>query len=178
MLTSVAAGLSGCAGGTEQLGDRSAPPSTDQTSRESYDEFVAQMDEILAVTGEPTGWTTEFGKPWGADMDTVLLPRVCDPDNWEDSPHRIQLTVVGPGTKDPQADRAAMIEYMKDQGMEITGLFGDPSYPDGVSWDASGIGQNGLEITYGTSSQSRVVTLHGECSSDPSMQESVSREAP
>lgn len=152
--------------------------STGKTSRESYDEFVAQMEEILAVTGEPTGWTTELGKPWGADVDTVLLPRVCDPDNWEDSPHRIVLQVIGPGTEDPEADRAAMIQYMQDQGMEIVGLFGDPSYPDGVSWDASGIGENGLEITYGTSSLSRGVTLYGECSAHPSMQEAVSRDAP
>ena len=171
--------LAACAAGNETIhnSDKSIE-TTDNTSRESYDEFRAQLDEILAVTGEPAGWTTEFDQPWGSDLDIILVPRACDTENWEDSPQRLQLTVIGPGTEDPQTDRAAMVQYMEDKGLTISGLFGDPSYPDGVSWDASGLGENGLEITYGTSSQSRVVSLYGECSGHPSMQEKVSRDTP
>lgn len=183
VLLSLPAGISGCAERNETMTTPDGPAttqasSTDKTSRESYDEFVAQMDEILAVTGAPTGWSAEFGKPWPLEPGDVLTPDPCDPENWRTSPHQISLQVLGPGAEDPQSDRDAMIRYMEDQGMEISGVFGDPSYPEGVTWDAFGRGDNGLTIRYAVSTDRRGVTLHGECSRHPSMQESVSREAP
>ncbi|MCC9206246.1 hypothetical protein [Arthrobacter sp. zg-Y769] len=67
---------------------------------------------------------------------------------------------------------------MEDQGLEISGVFGDPSYPEGVAWDATGRGGSGLKIIYATSSTHRGITLHGECSAHPSMQNKVSRDTP
>ncbi|MCC3302118.1 hypothetical protein [Arthrobacter sp. zg-Y895] len=180
MLTVVDASISGCAGETGQSGSGggSAPSATDKTSRESYDQFVAQMAEILAVTGEQAGWTTEFSEPWPLEPGNELTPEPCDVENWRTSPYQLSLQVLGPGAEDLQADRDAMIRYMEDQGLEISGVFGDPSYPEGVAWDATGRGENGLKVIYATSSHHRAVTLHGECSAHPSMQNKVSQEAP
>ncbi|UWX97713.1 hypothetical protein N2K95_03240 [Arthrobacter zhaoxinii] len=139
---------------------------------------MAQMDEILAVTGEPTGWTTEFGRPWPLEPGNVLTPDACDPENWRTSPYQISLQVLGPGTDDLQADRDAMIRYMEDQGMQISGVFGDPSYPEGVAWTVFGRAADGRTIHYGTGTERRSVILHGECSSHPSMRDGVSQEAP
>lgn len=159
-------------------GSPTAEGPTDKTSRESYDEFVAQLEEMLAVIGEPTGWSADFGNPWPLEPDTLLTPEVCDRDNPENSPRQISMQLLGPGTEDPQSDRDAMIRYMENQGLEISGVFGDPSYPEGVSWDALGRGEDGVKISYATSTHHRALTLYGKCSSHPSMQNKVSRDTP
>ncbi|MCC9178363.1 hypothetical protein LOC57_11930 [Arthrobacter sp. zg-Y750] len=176
-LSVVSGGLAGCGIGAQGLEDAPAG-SADKTSRESYDQFVAQMDEILAVTGATTGWTSEYGYAWPPEPDKALIPRPCDSENWKDSPRQITLQLLGPGTEDFEADRDAMIRYMEGRGMEISGVLGDSSYPEGVAWNAVGQGANGLTIDYATSPSHRAVTLYGECSSHPSMQEGVSRTAP
>lgn len=153
-------------------------PSTDKTSWESHDQFVAQMDGILAVTGQTTGWTTEFGHPWPLESGQLLTPEPCDVENWRTSPRQISLQVLGPGAEDLQADRDAMIRYMEDRGMQVSGVLGDPSYPEGVAWNASGRGENGLMVDYAVSTSHRAATLHGECSAHPSVQNKVSRDAP
>ncbi|UWX85580.1 hypothetical protein [Arthrobacter sp. zg-Y1110] len=183
VLLSLLAGISGCAERNETMTAPDGPAtnqasSTDKTSRESYDEFVAQMDEILAVTGAQAGWTTEFSEPWPLEPGNVLTPEPCDVENWRTSPYQLSLQVLGPGAEDLQADRDAMIRYMEDQGLEVSGVFGDSSYPERVAWNAFGRGENGLTIDYGTSKDRRSVILQGECSSHPSMQNGVSRDAP
>ena len=183
VLLSMTASISGCAERNDTMTspDGTATPefpATDKTSRESYDQFVAQMEEILAVTGQTTGWTDEFGQPWPLESGELLTPEPCDVENWRTSPYQISLQVLGPGAEDLQADRDAMIRYMEDHGMEVSGVLGDPSYPEGVAWNAFGRGENGLMVGYAVSTSHRAVTLHGECSSHPSMQNKVSRDTP
>lgn len=186
MLLAGGAGLTGCGEGNFSMDDSASPRpdssgtrSSDMTSRASYDAFVAQMDEILAATGVTGGWTSNTGQPWAPDADIVMEPWACDPANPENSPRQIEFQVLGPAAGDPEADRDAVIRYMKDRGMEVSGVFGGaPGLEADVPWTAHGKGENGMEIAYASSSVRRGVSLAGECSSHPSMRDVVSRSEP
>lgn len=149
------------------------------TSRESYDAFVAQMDEILAATGVTDGWTSNTGEPWVAGVDIVMEPWACDPANPENSPRQIEFQVLGPAAGDPEADRDGVVRYMEERGMKVSGVFGGaPGSEADVPWTAYGKGENGMEIAYASSLVRRGVSLAGECSSHPSMRDVVSRSEP
>lgn len=179
VLLSLTGSIAACGERNETMKNSDASvEATGKTSRESYDAFMAKMNELVALTGEPNGWTADFGKPWPLEPGTEILPEVCDTLNPEDSPRRIKLQVAGPGTEDLQADRDAMIRYLESQGMTITRVFGDPSYPHGVAWEAYSVGDNGLQIDYAVTPEVRSIVMSGECSTHPSMQDKVSQDTP
>lgn len=186
LLLASGTGLAGCGDGNFSMdhsistgSDSSGTGSSDMTARASYAAFVTQMDEILAVTGVTDGWTSNTGQPWAPDAGIVMEPWACDPANPENSPRQIEFQVLGPAAGNPEADRDAVVRYMEERGMKVSGVYGGaPESGADVPWTAYGKGENGMEIAYASSLMRRGLSLAGECSSHPSMQDVVSRSEP